>query len=69
MNNKVNRSKSDKLAKALLTFSGEQDIAAFHVACKAVDYEWREESGGSRELAVQAVDDKIIISYKKDLNK
>lgn len=56
-----------KQPNALLTFAGEQDLCAFGVVCKAMDDEWREESGGSRELSLRAVGDRIVIGYKKEM--
>lgn len=53
---------------ALLTFAGEQDATAFGVVCEALEDHWQEESGGSRELSVRAVGDRIVIGYKKELN-
>ena len=46
---KIEQKKGEpKQPNALLTFAGEQDLCAFGVVCKAMDDEWREESGGSR---------------------
>ena len=53
---------------ALLTFAGEQDATAFGVVCEALEDRWQQESGGSRELSVLAVGDRIVIGYKKELN-
>lgn len=58
---------TEKQPNALLTFTGEQDAFAFSVVCKALEEEWQEESGGSRELSVRAENGHIIIGYKKDL--
>ena len=63
----LNKNTGNPDVNALLTFSGEQDCTAFATVCAAMEDKWQEESGGSRELSVRAVGDRIIIGYKNIL--
>ena len=53
---------------ALLTFAGEQDVEFFRAALKGVADLGADESGGSRELSLRAVGDRIVIGYKKEMD-